>query len=145
MNGKAVASCLLPAFKADGAEIPDRRREWPKGDNFIPFNRPSGKKGLSNAGVATPGMLFRAKALLDENPESQVEEIKTAHFRELCRCTGYTKIVRAISEGSREDDQQKREDLVMIGQSVPRIDGLGKLTGKAVYAGDVSFPGYVVP
>jgi len=95
MNGKAVLSCLLPAFKADGAEISTveglahQGRPHPLQQAFL-------DEGAVQCGYCSPGMLLSAKALLDEDPQPSAETIKEAISGNLCRCTGYARIIRAI-------------------------------------------------
>ena len=99
MNGKAVASCLIPALKADGAEILTVEGLGKK-DRLHPLQQAFLEEGAVQCGYCTPGMLLSAKALLDENPEPTVEEVKEAISGNLCRCTGYTKITRAVQVAS---------------------------------------------
>ena len=94
MNGKAVLACLIPAAKADGAEILTVEGMAQK-DRLHPLQQAFWEKGAVQCGYCTPGMLLSAKALLDENPEPGVEEVKEAISGNLCRCTGYTKIIEA--------------------------------------------------
>jgi carbon-monoxide dehydrogenase small subunit len=99
MNGKAVASCLLPALKADGAEILTVEG-MAQGGRLHPLQQAFWEEGAVQCGYCTPGMLLSAKALLDENPDPQVEEMKMAISGNLCRCTGYSKIIRAIQRAA---------------------------------------------
>ena len=95
LNGKAVLSCLLPAFKADGAEILTvEGMAWE--NSLHPLQQAFWEEGAVQCGYCTPGMLLSAKALLDEIPEPSVEDVKIGISGNLCRCTGYAKIVRAI-------------------------------------------------
>ena len=105
MNGKAVASCLVPALKAEGAEILTVEGLGKK-DRLHPLQQAFLEEGAVQCGYCTPGMLVSGKALLDENPEPTVEEVKEAVSGNLCRCTGYTKIVRAIQAAS---EKMRRE------------------------------------
>lgn len=95
MNGKTVLSCLLPVSKADRAEIMTVEG-LAKKDQLHPLQQAFWEGGAVQCGYCTPGMLLSAKALLDENPEPTIEEIKQAISGNLCRCTGYAKILRAI-------------------------------------------------
>ena len=95
MNGRAVLSCLIPALKADGAEIVTIEGLAEEG-RLHPLQQAFLEEGAVQCGYCTPGMLLTAKALLDENPEPSVEDVKRAISGNLCRCTGYTKIVRAV-------------------------------------------------
>jgi carbon-monoxide dehydrogenase small subunit len=95
MNGKAVLSCLIPASKADGAEI-QTVEGMAQGGRLHPLQQAFLEEGAVQCGYCTPGMLLSAKALLDEDPEPSMEKVKEAISGNLCRCTGYTKIVRAI-------------------------------------------------
>jgi aerobic carbon-monoxide dehydrogenase small subunit len=99
MNGKAVVSCLIPAFKANGAEIMTVEGMAREG-RLHPLQQAFWEEGAVQCGYCTPGMLLSAKALLDENPEPGVEEVKMAISGNLCRCTGYTKIIRAIQSAA---------------------------------------------
>lgn len=99
MNGKAVLSCLIPALKADGAEI--LTVEGMAEENRLhPLQQAFWEGGAVQCGYCTPGMLLSAKALLDENPEPLIEELKEVISGNLCRCTGYSKIIRAIQMAS---------------------------------------------
>jgi len=105
MNGRTVLSCLIPALKADGAEIMTIEGLGEEG-RLHPLQQAFLEEGAVQCGYCTPGMLLSAKALLDENPEPSVEEVKRAISGNLCRCTGYTKIIRAVraaAETLRED------------------------------------------
>jgi carbon-monoxide dehydrogenase small subunit len=105
MNGKAVLSCLVPALKADGAEI--LTVEGMANENRLhPLQRAFWEAGAIQCGYCTPGMLLSAKALLDENPEPLIEEVKEAISGNLCRCTGYSKIIQAIQMAS---DKMRKE------------------------------------
>jgi carbon-monoxide dehydrogenase small subunit len=95
MNGKAVLSCLVPALKAEGAEIVTVEGLAREGE-LHPLQRAFWEEGAVQCGYCTPGMLLAGKALLDENPRPTADEVKTAISGNLCRCTGYTKIIRAI-------------------------------------------------
>jgi carbon-monoxide dehydrogenase small subunit len=95
MNGKAVLSCLIPAHKADGAEILTVEG-MARGDRLHPLQQAFWEEGAVQCGYCTPGMLLAAKALLDEVPEPDEEQVKRAISGNLCRCTGYAKIIRAV-------------------------------------------------
>src|SRR5579884_483404 len=95
MDGKNVASCILPAVMADGAEITTIEglaqdgRLHPLQQAFIDY-------GGFQCGICTPGQIMAAKALLDTNPHPTEEEIKEWMMGNLCRCTGYYKILDSI-------------------------------------------------
>jgi carbon-monoxide dehydrogenase small subunit len=105
MNGKAVLSCLIPALKADGADILTVEG-MAKENTLHPLQQAFWEEGAVQCGYCTPGMLLSAKALLDENPEPLIEEVKEAISGNLCRCTGYSKIIRAIKMAS---DKMRKE------------------------------------
>jgi len=95
MNGKAVLSCLLPAFKADGAEILTVEGMARPGQIHL-LQQAFLEEGAVQCGYCSPGMLLSAKALLDEDPQPSAEDIKKAISGNLCRCTGYVSIIRAV-------------------------------------------------
>ena len=107
INGKAVLSCLIPVFKADGAEILTVEG-MAKGDRLHSLQQAFWEQGAVQCGYCTPGMLLSAKALLDEKPEPSLEEVRKAISGNLCRCTGYGSIVRAIQVASEKMRPEKK-------------------------------------
>jgi aerobic-type carbon monoxide dehydrogenase small subunit (CoxS/CutS family) len=95
MNGKPVNSCLVLAWQADGAEITTAA-------GLGSLNRPHiiqqafADVGAAQCGYCTPGMIVSTKALLDENPHPTEEDIREAISGNLCRCTGYGQIIKAV-------------------------------------------------
>ena len=102
MDGVLVNSCLVPAMKANGSEILTVEGLGDEG-GLHPIQEAFLEKGAVQCGFCTPGMLLAAKSLLDQNPHPSIEEIKTAISGNLCRCTGYTKIIEAIESVNRAD------------------------------------------
>jgi aerobic carbon-monoxide dehydrogenase small subunit len=100
MNGRPINSCLALAVEADGAEI-TTIEGLAGGDDLHPIQEAFVQAGAIQCGYCTPGMILTAKALLDENPAPSEEEIKRAIAGNLCRCTGYVKIVEAIQAAAR--------------------------------------------
>jgi carbon-monoxide dehydrogenase small subunit len=100
MDGKAVNSCLVLAVQADGARITTIEGvEGP--DGLHPLQQAFIDEGAVQCGFCTPGMILSAKALLDENADPDEGEIKEALSGNLCRCTGYVKIIRAVKNAAR--------------------------------------------
>lgn len=90
VDGSPVNSCLMLGVEADGAEVLTiEGLQHPLQESFI-------RHGGAQCGFCTPGMIMMAKALLDENPHPTEEEVRFAIAGNICRCTGYTKIVEAI-------------------------------------------------
>ncbi|MBN1626961.1 MAG: (2Fe-2S)-binding protein [Deltaproteobacteria bacterium] len=99
MDGKPVSSCLLLAIEADNREIVTiEGLETEKG--LHPIQQAFVEKGAIQCGFCTPGMILSAKALLENNPNPDEHEIRKAISGNLCRCTGYQKIVEAIQSVS---------------------------------------------
>jgi len=99
LDGKPVNSCLVPALKAQGREVLTVEGLAPLGE-LHPLQKAFVEHGAVQCGYCTPGMLMSAKALLDRNPHPTEEEIRVAISGNLCRCTGYAKIVEAILAAS---------------------------------------------
>lgn len=96
INGKAVLACLTLAMDAHGKEITTIEGLAKEG-NLHPLQQNFVDYGAIQCGYCTPGMVMSAKALLDENPKPTEAEIKKSISGNLCRCTGYTKIIEAIA------------------------------------------------
>ena len=95
LDGKAVTSCLVPAMKAAGKEVLTIEGLSSLG-KLHPIQETFVELGAIQCGFCTPGMVLSAKALLDENPNPTEQEVRTALSGNLCRCTGYIKIVDAV-------------------------------------------------
>jgi carbon-monoxide dehydrogenase small subunit len=96
LNGKAVKSCSILAVQANNAEIvtveglADKNKLHPLQEAFLDY-------GSFQCGFCTPGMLMSSKALLDENPEPTQEQIREGIDGNICRCTGFNSIIRAVT------------------------------------------------
>ena len=100
MDGKPVNSCLVLAVQANGRNI--LTIEGLDVDQGLhPLQQAFVDKGAVQCGFCTPGMLLSAKDLLDQNPKPDESEIRMAISGNLCRCTGYQKIVEAIKHASK--------------------------------------------
>jgi aerobic-type carbon monoxide dehydrogenase small subunit (CoxS/CutS family) len=95
LDGKAVKSCLLLAPQAKGKEVLTIEGLGNEG-NLHPLQQAFIDHFAVQCGFCTPGMIFTAKALLDENPRATEEEIRRGLHGNICRCTGYVKIVEAV-------------------------------------------------
>jgi carbon-monoxide dehydrogenase small subunit len=95
MNGKPVNSCLVLAVEAEGGEILTIEGLSESGE-LHPIQKAFIEYGAVQCGYCTPGMILSAKALLDENPHPSEKEVRVAISGNLCRCTGYKSIVKAI-------------------------------------------------
>jgi carbon-monoxide dehydrogenase small subunit len=95
LDGKPVNSCLVLALEANGKEVLTIEG-LSQGGELDPLQSAFIEKGAVQCGYCSPGMILSAKALLMENPAPTEEEVRTAISGNLCRCTGYVKIVDAI-------------------------------------------------
>ena len=96
VDGKLVTACLMLAPQADGAEITTIEGVAENG-TLHPVQQAFLDKGAVQCGFCIPGMILAGKVLLDQNPKPDEHEIREAIAGNLCRCTGYTKIVEAIA------------------------------------------------
>lgn len=103
MDGLLVDSCLLPAAKADGSEIMTVEG-LAQGDSPHPLQQAFWDKGAVQCGFCTPGMLMAAQHLLAHTPSPTGSEIKEALSGQLCRCTGYIKIIEAVESAGRKTE-----------------------------------------
>ncbi len=95
LDGKAVKSCLVLALQADGSHI-TTIEGLAQGGRLQPLQEAFVSHGSAQCGFCTPGMILTAKAFLDEVPDPTEEDVRLAIAGNLCRCTGYVKIVEAI-------------------------------------------------
>jgi len=100
LNGRAVNSCLVLAVDADGGEVLTVEG-LSNGPELHPLQKAFIKHGAIQCGFCTPGMIMAAKALLDENPNPSPEEVKEALSGNICRCAGYSNIVKAVLAAAR--------------------------------------------
>jgi aerobic-type carbon monoxide dehydrogenase small subunit (CoxS/CutS family) len=99
LDGEPVNSCLVPALKAQGREVMTVEGLASLGE-LHPLQKAFVEHGAVQCGYCTPGMLMSAKALLDHNSNPTEDEVRLAISGNLCRCTGYAKIVEAILDAS---------------------------------------------
>ena len=99
LDGKAVNSCLVLAAQVDGSNVITIEGLSENG-KLHPIQQAFIDAGAIQCGYCTPGMVLKTKALLDSNPTPSRQEIREAMVGNLCRCTGYFKIVNAIENAS---------------------------------------------
>src|SRR5512145_676334 len=99
LNGKPVNSCLVLSGELDGAEIVTIEG-LKLGPELHPIQEAFVQDGGAQCGYCTPGMLMMSKALLDENQNPTEEDIRYALSGNLCRCTGYAKIIQAVQDAA---------------------------------------------
>ncbi len=146
LDGRPVNSCLLLAAEAEGKEITTIEGLSAEGE-LHPVQRAFVETGAIQCGFCSPGMILAAKALLDRNPDPSEEEIRGALSGNLCRCTGYVRILEAVRRAARPGLPRRAEEgesgdaYSVVGKSLPRKDAPDKATGRAVYTGDIRLPG----
>ncbi|QVK18791.1 selenium-dependent xanthine dehydrogenase [Mycoplasmatota bacterium] len=145
VDGKKLRSCLLTTKKVSGKSILtiEGLSLFEKEVYSYSFS----KAGAVQCGFCTPGMIISAKSLLDRTLNPTIEEIQKAIKGNICRCTGYIKIIEAIKLAATifktgkllvEDNYQGK-----IGESIPRIDGKEKILGHAEYVDDMKVEGMI--
>ncbi len=101
VNGRLVCSCLVLGAEVGGAKI-ETIEGMANGDELHPLQKNFIAHAALQCGICTPGFLIAAKVLLDKNPDPSEEEIRFGLAGNLCRCTGYDKIVRAVQATAKE-------------------------------------------
>ena len=100
VDKKAVNACLMLAAQADGRELSTIEGLATR-DRLHPIQKAFEDHGSLQCGFCGPGVILSAESLLDENPDPSVQEIRDALSGNLCRCTGYTKMIEAIQVAAR--------------------------------------------
>jgi xanthine dehydrogenase molybdenum-binding subunit len=148
VDGTPVNSCIYPVFKAQGRRI-TTIEGLADGETLHPLQQEFIHHGAVQCGFCTPGLIMTAAALLDENPDPDVDDVRHALKDTYCRCTGYQSVIRAIQSAARVrrgeaplpvSDPEVDEPLDVISRSVPPQQVVEKVTGRAVYTDDITFP-----
>ncbi|HEY8517713.1 MAG TPA: (2Fe-2S)-binding protein [Candidatus Binatia bacterium] len=100
LDGRVVCSCLVLAVETQGREV-TTVEGLAEGDRLHPLQQAFLEHAALQCGICTPGFLVAAKALLDRNPDPSEREVRYELSGNLCRCTGYDKIVRAVLDAAR--------------------------------------------
>ena len=101
VDGSLICSCLMLAAESEGKKI-ETIEGMSDGETLHPLQQKFLEEAALQCGICTPGMLVAAKALLDENPDPTETEVRFWLAGNLCRCTGYDKIVRAVLDTAQE-------------------------------------------
>jgi len=101
VDGRLVCSCLMLGAEAEGHEVATIEG-MAKGETLHPLQRKFLEHAALQCGICTPGILVAAKALLEKNPDPTEEEARYWLAGNLCRCTGYDKIIRAVLDAAAE-------------------------------------------
>ena len=101
LDGRLVCSCLVLGAEAQGRKV-ETIEGMAKGEELHPLQRKFLEHAALQCGVCTPGFLIAAKALLERNPDPTETEVRYWLAGNLCRCTGYDKIVRAVMDAAAE-------------------------------------------
>ncbi len=160
LDGEPVLSCTYPAAKADGKTVltieglngqtaPDHPH--PENGRLHPLQSAFIQNGAVQCGFCIPGQIMTAYALLQRNPDPSEDEIKHALKDTLCRCAGYPAIIRSVQQAARElrgeaadaslNIPQAAQAGKFVGRLQVRADAADKVTGKAIYTDDITFPG----
>ena len=145
LDGTVVNSCLVLAVQAAGHRVTTIEGLASNG-KLDPVQQAFADLFAAQCGYCTPGMVMTAKALLATNPKPSEEEVRQGIRGNLCRCTGYAKIVDAIMAASgqatpRVEEVERLRKHRVVGRSLPRTDAREKVTGRAAYAYDMRLPG----
>ena len=136
VNGVAVQSCITPVLKCVGKRISTIEDVANQGE-LHPLQQKFVEKGAIQCGFCTPGMIMSTMDFLKENPKPSREEIEEGLSGNLCRCTGYKKIIYAIKEYADEKSVDTSDKFKMIGEGRPYIEATKKVKGEADYTDDI--------
>ncbi|MBI5113408.1 MAG: (2Fe-2S)-binding protein [Rhodovulum sp.] len=101
LDGTPVNACLVLAVEADGVAVTTIEGIAPAAGQLHPLQQSFMDLGASQCGFCTPGIIVMAKALLDRHPDPSEEDIRFGLAGNICRCTGYTKIIEAVKDAAR--------------------------------------------
>lgn len=156
MNGKPTKSCLLDADRAACRDVVTIEGMAPQakglkaGEDISvlhPIQQAFLEKGATQCGFCIPGMIMKTATLLQNKPNPSRDEIVKSLSKNLCRCTGYTKILEAVEYAAelvrdgRSGNTQGVGDRKAVGGDVARLDSPATVTGDALYAADMQMEG----
>lgn len=144
-DGQAIRACIMKVSKAEGKKIVTVEGLSPREKDVYGYC--FSKAGAVQCGFCIPGMVIAAKALIDKNNDPTAEDIRKAIRTNICRCTGYAKIIDAIVMAAKF----LREDLPIpsgegderVGKNLARVDGFDKALGTGKYVDDIVVDGMV--
>lgn len=142
LDGEAVNSCTLLIKNLDGRSV-TTIEGLATGNILHPVQQAFVEMGAIQCGFCTPGMVIQSVALLRKNPRPTANEIAAALGNNLCRCTGYVKIVRAIQRAAELSPAPGSPAGHGVGAALPVHDAVDKVTGRLRYLGDMKIPGMV--
>ena len=146
IDGKAARACVFTTDRMEGRSVltVEGLSEFEKEAYAYGF----GEAGAVQCGFCIPGMVMAAKGLLDQNPDPAGEEIRHALRTNICRCTGYVKIIEGVAltakilrEGRLPEDEGRRT--WKVGERVHRVDAAEKVRGTGLYPDDVYLEGMI--
>ncbi len=143
LDGESVRSCLTPISKAEGRHVFTVEGLGSPG-RLHPLQQAFIDTGAVQCGYCTPGMLVAAKGLLDRNPNPNHEQIIEFLEGNLCRCTGYKRILMAVEIAAaklRGEQAEFKNEYPVVGKEYRRMDAVDKVTGRAKYTEDMVMPG----
>jgi len=143
VDGNIVQSCITPILKVEGSVIQTIEGVATNGQ-LHRLQKKFVDKGAIQCGYCTPGMVMTSLAFLKENPSPSRDEIKEALSGNLCRCTGYKKIIEAVEEYASEStiepstkEINSDDKFKMVGHARPNIEAIKKVKGEADFADDI--------
>lgn len=142
VDGKATRACLLTLSKLQGKQVLTVEGLFQPEKDI--YSWAFAAAGAVQCGFCIPGMVISAKGLLDKNPDPTSQQIKKALQGNICRCTGYVKIEKAIAMAAkalREGMVPAAPDCYRVGERLARIDARDKVTGIGQYVDDMQVPG----
>ncbi len=140
LDGQPVHACLVLAPEVEGLSV-QTIEGVAEGEALHPLQRSFIERGAIQCGYCTSGALMSAKALVDENPTPTREDAVEALSGNLCRCTGYHKIVDAVVDWQKPVVHETNGEHPVVGNRVPKIDATDLATGRAVFTDDIQLPG----
>jgi len=148
VDGTPVNSCIYPAFRAQGASV-ETIEGLSRNGELHPLQQAFLEHGAVQCGICTPGLIMTSWALLDEKAAAgeavTAADIKIALKDTYCRCTGYQSVINAVLQASGQRVApyipETRSPGRAVGRAQPNPDALAKITGKARFTDDYSFPG----